>query len=98
MDKKETYLAHIEGNREQTVLEHLEGTADLAGAAAASFGKREEGRMAGYLHDIGKFSKGFQIRIRNPEGTERCDYSTAGALEGLWRNCPEGRALSGMNR
>ena len=50
-----TYLAHIaDDRREQTVAEHLQGTADLAARFAAAFGAEADGRFAGLLHDIGK--------------------------------------------
>ena len=35
------YIAHKDGEREQSILEHLRGTANLAGDFADSFGKRE---------------------------------------------------------
>ncbi len=75
------YLAHKIDNREQTVLEHLTGTSKLSAQFASAFGKEKQGEMAGYLHDIGKYSGEFQERIRNPEHTKRCDHSTAGAIE-----------------
>ena len=37
------YIAHKDGDRIQTVLEHLTGTAQLAGAFADAFGKQEWG-------------------------------------------------------
>ena len=51
------YIAHKDGDRIQTVLEHLTGTAQLAGAFADAFGKQEWGYCCGMLHDIGKYSK-----------------------------------------
>ncbi len=75
------YLAHRTEEREQTILEHLQGTAKRAGQFAAPFGKEKQGELAGALHDIGKYSAEYQYRIRNPETTEKCDHSTAGALE-----------------
>lgn len=75
------YLAHREGDREQTVEDHLQGTAMRAGRFAAVFGRERQGEMAGMLHDVGKYSSEYQHRIRNPETTEKCDHSTAGALE-----------------
>ena len=35
------YLAHVEGERKQSVKEHLYGTAKLAGDFAGRFGKKE---------------------------------------------------------
>lgn len=72
------YIAHLDGEREQTVKEHLEGTARLSGEFAKKFGKEEWGYCCGYLHDIGKYSIEFQHKIRE-NGNERIDHSTAGA-------------------
>lgn len=72
------YIAHFEGEREQTVKEHLEGTAKLSGEFAKKFGKEEWGYCCGYLHDIGKYSVEFQHKIRE-NGNEQIDHSTAGA-------------------
>lgn len=76
--KRQAYLAHIDGDREQTVKEHLEGTAELAGRFAAVFGKEDWGRCCGMLHDVGKYSQEFQKRIRGESG-RAVDHSTAGA-------------------
>lgn len=72
------YIAHLEGGREQTVKEHLQGTAKLSAEFAKKFGKEEWGYCCGYLHDIGKYSVEFQHKIRE-NGNERIDHSTAGA-------------------
>ena len=37
------YLAHVDGDREQTVKEHLEGTAQLAEEFAGKFGNGDWG-------------------------------------------------------
>ena len=51
-------LAHIseDGLRQQTVLEHLNGTASLAAGFAEPFGAAGQAYLAGMLHDIGKYS------------------------------------------
>ena len=74
------FLAHIseDGLREQSVLAHLQGTACLAGAFADAFGCKEWGYNCGYLHDIGKYTVGFQRRLH---GGPKVDHSTAGARE-----------------
>lgn len=72
------YVAHLQEEREQTVKEHLEGTAKLSGEFAKKFGKEEWGYCCGYLHDIGKYSVEFQHKIRE-NGNEQIDHSTAGA-------------------
>lgn len=74
------YLAHIskDGKREQSIKDHLTGTAKLAGEFAASFSCREWGYGCGILHDIGKYSDKFQKRLR---GGSITDHATAGAQE-----------------
>lgn len=74
------YIAHKDGDREQTVLEHLMGTANLAGAFADRFGKRDWGYCCGMLHDIGKYSEEFQKKIQTGSN-DRVDHATAGAQE-----------------
>lgn len=78
----EAYFAHS-GNQPdksdwQELAEHLENVAALAAENAARFGAAEWGRAAGLLHDLGKYSAGFQRRL---EGGARLDHATAGAIE-----------------
>lgn len=74
------YLAHIsEDGRNQTILDHLTGTAKLCADFAAAFGAEEQGRLAGMAHDIGKYSDAFQRRLRG--SPEKVDHSTAGTIE-----------------
>lgn len=63
--------------REQPLLEHLQGTAQLAGNFAAAFGAEGYGYLTGLLHDIGKYSKEAQERILH--NGPKVDHSTAGA-------------------
>lgn len=72
------YLAHIDGDREQSVKEHLQGTAELAEKFAAKFRKADWGYCCGMLHDIGKYSVEFQKKIKENLDI-RVDHSTAGA-------------------
>ena len=75
----ESYFAHIaEDGREQTVREHLEGTAKLCAQFAQTFRGEDQGRLIGLAHDIGKNSKEFQRRL---QGGPIVDHSTAGAVE-----------------
>ncbi len=77
---KQEFLAHIaEDGRRQTVLEHLERTAKLCAAFAATFGAAEQGALSGGSHDIGKYSGGFQRRIMG--NGPKLDHATAGAYE-----------------
>ena len=72
------YIAHMTEDREQSLLDHLQGTAALAGMFAEAFGKYDWGYCCGMLHDIGKYSAAFQHKIRT-NGTEMVDHATAGA-------------------
>lgn len=72
------YIAHMAEEREQSLLDHLQGTAALAGMFAEAFGKYDWGYCCGMLHDIGKYSAAFQHKIRT-NGTEMVDHATAGA-------------------
>lgn len=72
------YIAHTNRQGIQTIKEHLQGTAKLAGDFAGKFGKQDWGYCCGMLHDIGKYSADFQKRIA--EISERkVDHATAGA-------------------
>lgn len=74
------YLAHISEDklREQSIIEHAEGVAELSGMFAACFGCKEWGYGCGLMHDIGKYSVEFQQRLH---GGPKIDHATAGAKE-----------------
>lgn len=83
------YLAHKEENsrREQTIPEHLQGTAAFAFEFAAPFHAGGEAFYCGMLHDIGKYSAAFQRRL---DGSAlRVDHSTAGAVEAFCCKPPD---------
>jgi CRISPR-associated endonuclease/helicase Cas3 len=85
-------IAHTreDGSAVQTVIEHLEGVADLASRFVSPFCDPAWGRLVGRWHDLGKFSAEFQQKIRAENGFDefseadtsgrRVDHSTAGAL------------------
>ena len=78
MDRS-AFLSHIsEDGREQTVIDHLEGTARRSAAFASDFGSESFGRLVGLAHDIGKNSPAFQKRLK---GGPKVDHATAGAIE-----------------
>lgn len=80
--ERQGLIAHInESGKEQTIKEHLLGTADLARQFAGEFECGEIGYLCGLMHDIGKYSEEFQKRIRDPEHVKKVDHSTAGAKE-----------------
>ena len=77
---KSSYLAHIaEDGRTETVLQHLQDTAQLAAEFASAFGAEQQGALAGMAHDLGKYSAAFQKRLRGD--STRVDHSSAGAVE-----------------
>lgn len=88
------YFAHIaDDGRKQTVAEHLSGTAELAAGFASGFAAQQDARYAALLHDIGKYTAGFQARLN---GGVRVDHSTAGAKAAFAsRNLPAALAICG---
>lgn len=74
------WAAHIaEDGRVQTVQQHLEGVAQLARQFGGAFGAGELAYQCGLVHDIGKYTAGFQRRIW--ENGPIVDHATAGARE-----------------
>ena len=84
----------------QSLAEHLQETARIAGKFAAKAGLPLSGRAMGLLHDLGKYSKQFQDYIKSSEGLldqdhddyldakaakGKIDHSTAGAQH-IWRH------------
>ncbi len=92
------YYAHtIDGVGEDEwhpLKDHLQDTATRAAEFALSFHADEFGRVAGLLHDIGKYSQDFQRRLRGEP--VRVDHSTAGAQEAvrLYKNSAIGFILA----
>ena len=88
MTKDSVYIGHLdeETGREQLLLDHLTGVAELAERFAAAFGEAALGRLLGLYHDIGKYSQEFQAYMRADEEKKKrlrgsIDHSTAGAQE-----------------
>ena len=72
---------------------HLIGTGERAAHFLKPIGAGELGRLAGLLHDVGKFTREFQERLRGSPA--RVDHSTAGAKLAVERYGPQfGRLLA----
>ena len=61
----------------QSLTDHARQVAELARKNSAKFGASDLGEVAGLLHDLGKYSEGFQRKLRRAK--IRVDHSTAGA-------------------
>lgn len=57
--------------------DHLHDVADLAACFAEPFGAAPEARLAGLLHDLGKYSDRFTLRLENKDSG--LDHWSAGA-------------------
>lgn len=82
-------IAHIDPNHldhEQTVLEHLKGTAQIASNLGTPLEIENLAYLAGLYHDLGKWRKKFETYIRTTvlEGEkrnhEKINHSSAGAI------------------
>ena len=79
----ERFFAHSSEDADtqqwHTLSDHLIGTGEMAAQFGAAFGVEKAARLAGLLHDLGKYSGAFQGRLQGD--TTRVDHSTAGAIE-----------------
>ncbi len=104
-------LAHVLQNedgtwRVQSLEEHLQAVARLAGEFADKFGSRDWGEVLGYWHDLGKFHPAWQTYLQRKSGYDpeahiegkggRPNHSTAGAVLALkkGKETPPSRILA----
>ena len=76
-----TFYAHSTPRKDksdwQSVQSHLKAVAERSERNGNWFGAGTLGRMAGLLHDLGKYTREFQLRLSGD--TRRVDHSTWGA-------------------
>ena len=65
------YLAHKDGEREQTLKEHLRGTACTASVCVRGTGLEKSAYLAGLMHDAGKYSEDFQSYLRSGDTSRK---------------------------
>lgn len=77
------YIAHSENDNGAGVVEplkvHLARVADRAARFASAFDLMQQARVAGLLHDLGKYGDQFQRRLKSSNERAR-DHSSAGAF------------------
>lgn len=82
------YYSHLgEDGRAELLRDHLREVSEMSAEFARVFGAESWARAAGLLHDVGKYSDGFQDRILN--NGPKVDHSSAGA----WLLAESGRDL-----
>lgn len=78
----DNFFAHSTENESRgdwhLLRDHLTATAHLAAAFGDRFGTSNAARLAGLLHDLGKYTTAFQARLA---GGDKVDHATAGAKE-----------------
>jgi len=79
------YLAHSanEAGFTELLCEHLVSVSNRAASSARVFGSAEEARLAGLLHDLGKYGDLFQLRLAGK--VKHIDHWSAGAWTALTR-------------
>ncbi len=94
-DSKREFIAHVKQNPEgiwikQSLEDHLNSVAKLAGEFTAEFGNKDWGELLGYWHDLGKYLPAWQAYLMRNSGCDpnahiegnnnRPNHSTAGAV------------------
>lgn len=84
------YIAHNRGETDtenQLLLEHLKNVSELSDKFAECLNLSDYAEIIGMLHDIGKYSSRFQVRINGNEKI-KVDHSTCGAQEAYKMKLP----------
>ena len=85
-DNQQPYFAHSaseKGGQWQRLSLHLEATATRAAACLDAVGLADFGRVAGLLHDLGKYTAGFQARLGG--APRQVDHAAPGAAVAIER-------------
>ena len=81
IDLGSTYFAHsgtsLSGSDWQSLRSHLYNVSQIANQNARFFNGQQLAEMAGWLHDLGKYTPEFQKRLTG--ANIRVDHATAGA-------------------
>jgi len=85
-------IKNAPAERWQTMRDHAMAVAELAAERGMKFGASELARVAGLLHDVGKYSDSFQRKLKGE--ALRVDHSTAGARIAAERYAQLGRLLA----
>ena len=97
-DKDQKFYAHSAGanGKPEFLPDHLKKVGFLAAEFASPFGASEEARVAGLLHDIGKFREEFQSYLKGerPGGVDT-HHAVYGAALALQRGWPCAFAIAG---
>jgi len=108
---KSKFIAHVKKDLNgewivQSLEDHLNATATMAGVFASAFENRDWGELLGYWHDLGKFHPKWQSHIRRETGyvddahlesqSGKINHSTAGAVLSLdlFKNHPSSRLIA----
>ncbi|HEY0199389.1 MAG TPA: CRISPR-associated endonuclease Cas3'' [Rhodanobacter sp.] len=96
MRGKTAFFAHSTDRNDksnwQPLYEHLTRVGELAANHAEQFGAPLLARLAGVLHDLGKYTREFQLRLCGEFG--KMDHATWGARIACERYGPLGRLLA----
>lgn len=90
----DSYFAHSARSRAawEPLARHLADVAERAAAFGAPFGAADEARLTGLLHDLGKYSPTFTLRLENK--AHGLDHWSAGAWVALTRYGQAGMAAA----
>ncbi|OQY11855.1 MAG: hypothetical protein B6I30_05995 [Desulfobacteraceae bacterium 4572_187] len=102
---KQYYAHSLDGkppSEWQPLEKHLKNVAEIARSFAESFDAGDWGYLAGFWHDIGKYSDEFQLKLSVQEGSDahietkpgRVDHSTAGAQHAFKSLSDNGKLLA----